>query len=138
MAQWKYREPRCEMKTAFLVATICVAAVTPVCLREEVVVHAQASQAAPPAAPAQSAQTPPTQAPPANEGSLPAAAPVTVFKSQSKLVLVDSIVTDKKGNYIRDLTQKDFRIWEDNKEQEVKSFSYESASPSPSNRTTHY
>src|SRR5215469_15572902 len=132
MAQWKYRERRYEMKIVFLVATICVATVIPVCLREGVVVHAQAAQAATPAAPAPSAQTPP-----ANQGSAPAGPPI-VFKSQSKLVLVDSIVTDKKGNYIRDLTQKDFRIWEDNKEQEVKSFSYESASPSPSDRTTHY
>jgi VWFA-related protein len=62
----------------------------------------------------------------------------TVFRAQTKLVLVDSIVTDKKGNYIRDLTQKDFRVWEDNKEQEVKSFSYEAGSPSPSNPTKHY
>ena len=62
----------------------------------------------------------------------------TVFKAQTRLVLVDSIVTDKKGNYIRDLAQKDFRVWEDNKEQEVKSFSYEAGSPAPSNPTKRY
>ena len=61
-----------------------------------------------------------------------------VFKSQAKLVLVDSVVTDKQGNYIRDLTQKDFRVWEDNKEQAIKSFSYESEETSASKQTKHY
>jgi len=42
-----------------------------------------------------------------------------VIKKESKLVLVDSVVTDKKGNYIRDLTQNDFKVFEDNKEQAV-------------------
>jgi hypothetical protein len=41
------------------------------------------------------------------------------FKAQAKLVLVDSVVTDKKGNYIRHLTKNDFRVWEDNKEQTI-------------------
>jgi VWFA-related protein len=46
-----------------------------------------------------------------------------VIKSEVRAVLVDSVVTDKKGNYIRDLTAKDFRVWEDNKEQRITSFS---------------
>ncbi|MGA7928823.1 MAG: VWA domain-containing protein [Candidatus Sulfotelmatobacter sp.] len=46
-----------------------------------------------------------------------------VFKSEVRVVLVDSVVTDKKGNYIRDLTANDFRVWEDNKEQRITSFS---------------
>jgi len=46
-----------------------------------------------------------------------------VIKKESKLVLVDSVVTDKKGNYIRDLTQNDFKVFEDNKEQAVSTFS---------------
>src|SRR5713101_5914815 len=49
--------------------------------------------------------------------------PVVVIKKKSKLVLVDSVVTDKKGNYIRDLTQGDFKVFEDNKEQAVSAFS---------------
>ena len=61
-----------------------------------------------------------------------------VFKSQAKLVLIDSVVTDKQGNYIRDLTQKDFRVWEDNKEQAIKSFSYESEDTSANKQTKHY
>ena len=40
-------------------------------------------------------------------------------------MLVDSIVTDKKGNYVRDLEEKDFKVWEDGKEQAITSFSYE-------------
>jgi VWFA-related protein len=38
-------------------------------------------------------------------------------------VLVDAIVTDKKGAYVHDLTQADFKVFEDNKEQQVASFS---------------
>ncbi|GAC1619143.1 MAG: hypothetical protein PVS2B2_03050 [Candidatus Acidiferrum sp.] len=46
-----------------------------------------------------------------------------VLKSESRLVLVDAVVTDKQGNYVHDLKQGDFRIFEDNKEQRVTSFS---------------
>ena len=59
------------------------------------------------------------------------AAPQTAANStptitkETRLVLVDTVVTDKKGNYITDLTAKDFRVWEDNKEQPIKSFSFE-------------
>src|ERR1035438_9566597 len=51
-----------------------------------------------------------------------------VFSSETKVVLVDAVVTGKKGEYLRDLTAKDFRVWEDNKEQTIKSFSVESNS----------
>ena len=43
---------------------------------------------------------------------------------------VDTVVTDKKGNYIRDLTIKDFKVWEDNKEQPIKNFSFEEGNAS--------
>lgn len=46
-----------------------------------------------------------------------------VLKSEARLVLVDAVVTDKKGNYIHDLKQADFRVFEDNKEQTITSFS---------------
>jgi VWFA-related protein len=48
-----------------------------------------------------------------------------IIRTETKLVLVDAVVTDKKGNYVRDLTAKDFRVWEDKTEQMVKSFSLE-------------
>jgi VWFA-related protein len=64
-------------------------------------------------------------APPAQpQASSPAEQqPAVVIKKESKLVLVDSVVTDKKGNYVRDLTQNDFKVFEDNKEQAVSTFS---------------
>jgi VWFA-related protein len=46
------------------------------------------------------------------------------------VVLVDAVVTGKKGEYIHDLTAKDFRVWEDNKEQTIQSFSLESGAKS--------
>jgi VWFA-related protein len=57
-----------------------------------------------------------------------------IIHSESRLVLVDSVVTDKKGNYIRDLQQKDFKVWEDGKEQAVTSFSYEESTGSEDNK----
>jgi VWFA-related protein len=60
----------------------------------------------------------------AQSSSAPAGETAT-FHAESRLVLVDTVVTDKKGNYVRDLTQKDFKVWEDGKEQAITSFSYE-------------
>jgi len=52
--------------------------------------------------------------------------PVTpVVRAETRLVLVDTVVTDKKGHYVRDLAQKDFKVWEDGKEQALNSFSFE-------------
>jgi len=61
--------------------------------------------------------------PPAQAASPAEQQPVVVIKKESKLVLVDSVVTDKKGNYVRDLAQNDFKVFEDNKEKPVSSFS---------------
>src|SRR5437879_5526185 len=69
---------------------------------------------------------------PAPAGSTP------VIRVETKLVLVDTVVTDKKGNYVRDLTQKEFRVWEDNKEQEIKNFSFGADPANPSNSEKHY
>src|SRR6201987_1970955 len=46
-----------------------------------------------------------------------------VIRRESKLVLVDAVVTDKKGGYVQGLTQKVFKVYEDNKEQQVTTFS---------------
>jgi VWFA-related protein len=64
--------------------------------------------------------------------------PFPAIKAETRLVLVDTIVTDKKGNYVRDLTAKDFRVWEDNKEQSIKSFSFETDEGSPNNPQKRY
>jgi len=51
------------------------------------------------------------------------AGPQAIIKKESNLVLVDAVVTDKKGDYVHDLTQKEFKVYEDNKEQQISSFS---------------
>jgi VWFA-related protein len=65
-------------------------------------------------------------------GSLP------VIKSETRVVLVDAVVTDKKEQYVRDLQAKDFKVWEDNKEQTITSFSFEADPNSPNNTQKHY
>jgi VWFA-related protein len=65
-------------------------------------------------------------------------APGVVIQTETRLVLVDTVVTDKKGTYVHDLTQKDFRVWEDNKEQQIKSFSFEADPNSPLHNEKHY
>ncbi|HUJ81920.1 MAG TPA: hypothetical protein VLW83_08550, partial [Candidatus Acidoferrales bacterium] len=73
---------------------------------------ARAQQASPP--PAASQQPDPQQ--PAQQAPTPGA---TVLKSEARLVRVDVVVTDKKGNYVSDLSAKDFQVFEDNKAQAV-------------------
>ncbi len=75
----------------------------------------------------------------AQDANTPAAPQSTpLIRSEKRLVLVDAVVTDKKGNYIHDLTGKDFRVWEDNKEQTVESFSFEADPSSPLSAQNHY
>lgn len=73
---------------------------------------------------------PPAPASAADAGQQP------VIKAESRLVLVDTVVTDKKGNYVHDLTQNDFKVYEDNKEQTITSFSFGSdpSIPGPQQR----
>ncbi len=56
------------------------------------------------------------------------AQPTAVIRTETRVVLVDAIVTNKQGEYVRDLSAKDFRIWEDNKEQTIQSVSLEQGS----------
>jgi len=60
--------------------------------------------------------------PPAQPNAIP------VIKTETRLVLVDTVVTDKKGQYVASLESKNFKVWEDNKEQPIKTFSF-SADP---------
>lgn len=86
-----------------------------------------AALAAPASMFAQSPPAPPAAAVPAQNSAVPANAQdqpiVGVIRSETRLVLVDTVVTDKKGKYVRDLSQKDFKVFEDNKEQPVVNFS---------------
>ena len=68
------------------------------------------------------------------QGSTPRPPSSGVIRSETKLVLVDTLVTDRKGNHVRDLTEKDFRIYEDGKEQKVAAFSLESGGADPSHK----
>jgi VWFA-related protein len=71
----------------------------------------------------------------------PAQQPVATtppIRTESRIVLVDAVVTDKKGNYVRELTQKDFKVYEDNKEQAITSFSFGSDPSSPTNAQRRY
>ena len=51
---------------------------------------------------------------------------------------MDVVVTDKKGNYIQDLTTKDFRLYEDDKEQAINTFSFGAAPNGPIEAQRHY
>ena len=51
----------------------------------------------------------------------------TVIQTETRVVLVDVIVTGKNGVYVNDLMQGDFHVFQDGKEQSLKSFSLESA-----------
>jgi VWFA-related protein len=95
----------------------------------------QTSKPAPPQKPAP-AEKPPSdpgkgqQTPPEGQAGQPAAegqpAPDQpqrpTFRTDINFVRVDVIVTDKKGEPVTDLSQKDFQVWEDGDPQEVESF----------------
>src|SRR5215469_1355816 len=85
----------------------------------------------------QAQDTAPAQAAPQATGQEPMPVAPTI-KKEARLVLVDTVVTDKKGNYIRDLTQNDFKVYEDNKEQPITSFSAGSGPAAPQNQQKHY
>jgi len=81
------------------------------------------------------AQEPAKPEPPTQEQPL-ATAPT--IKAESRIVLVDAVVTDKKGSYLHDLQQKDFRVFEDNKEQPITSFSFGSDPAAPNGLQRRY
>jgi VWFA-related protein len=71
-------------------------------------------------------QSPPSDAPAQQTAQAPAPAS-PVLRAESRVVRVDVIVTDKKGNYIHDLTAKDFHVFDNNQEQSIVNFSYGSS-----------
>src|SRR5882724_192205 len=80
---------------------------------------------------------PPVPAPPAATEQQPTQVGPTI-KKESRLVLVDTVVTDKKGKYLHDLTKNDFRVFEDNKEQNIVSFSSGADAATPQDPQKHY
>jgi VWFA-related protein len=100
-------------------------------------------------APAAQAQTPPPQqgAPPAApaQGASPSAGAQQAqtpaggsIKAETREVRVDVVVTDKKGNYVQDLTTNDFRLYEDDKQQSINSFSFGADPNIPIEAKRHY
>ncbi|HEX4134914.1 MAG TPA: VWA domain-containing protein [Bryobacteraceae bacterium] len=73
-------------------------------------------------------------------GSIPAILSLAVsamlgqIRTETRVVLVDTIVTSKQGEYVHDLSAKDFRLWEDNKEQTLKSVTLERSADAASSR----
>lgn len=61
-----------------------------------------------------------------------------VVHVESRLVLVDTVVTDKKGNQIRNIAPGEFHIFEDNKEQSIKSVMPESTANGRSGTPTYF
>jgi VWFA-related protein len=57
-------------------------------------------------------------------------APVPL-KAEARLVVVDAVVTDKKGASVHGLAAKDFHVFEDGKEQPVAGFSSETGPATP-------
>ena len=55
-------------------------------------------------------------------------APVT-FQSNVRVVLLDVIVTDSSGAPVTGLTENDFRVFEDNKQQKIASFKEHNGAP---------
>ncbi len=76
--------------------------------------------------------TPPANIPPPPSGGEP------TIRTETRLVLVDIVVTDKKGNYVSDLAMKDFKVWEDNKEQSLKTFQFGADPAAPANNQKRY
>ena len=58
-----------------------------------------------------------------SSGSSTGQAPAVTFKAQVDFVEIDAVVTDERGNFVRDLTRDDFEIYEDGKKQNPTLFS---------------
>src|SRR5262247_419153 len=95
-----------------------------------------AQETAPPQKPADAATG--TQQPAADAAAQQPVPISQTIKKESRLVLVDTVVTDKKGNYIHDLAQSDFKVYEDNKEQPITSFSTGANAAGPQNTQKRY
>ncbi|HUN88799.1 MAG TPA: VWA domain-containing protein [Terriglobales bacterium] len=74
----------------------------------------------------------------AQQPAVPENPGTTTIRAETKLVLVDAIVTDKSGRHITDLEQKNFKVWEDGKEQAITSFSLERSQVNPSQERRQY
>jgi VWFA-related protein len=102
-----------------LIALLFLAWLAPGGRKSVAVVHAQQSSQPAPQEQSQSSGTP-------------------VLKAESRVVRVDVVVMDKKGNYIEDLKANDFKVYDDNKEQKVENFSFGSDPAATVKENRHY
>jgi VWFA-related protein len=99
------------------------------------IVRAQQSSSAP----AAQSHTPPQQEAPPAAASQQAQTPAGgAIKAETREVRVDVVVTDKKGNYVQDLTADNFRLYEDDKQQSINSFSFGADPHGPIEAKRHY
>ncbi len=63
-------------------------------------------------------------------GSQPEA-PATVLRATTRMVVLDVVATDKHGNPVTDLKAGDFTVLEKDKEQTIRSFSFEQSASAP-------
>ena len=61
-----------------------------------------------------------------------------IIRAESRLVLVDAVVTDRQGRPVRDLDRGDFRLWEDGHERQIASVTLETAGRAPDRRHNSY
>lgn len=78
--------------------------------------------------PAPNGQSAPEEKPPRGKEVYESA---TVLKATTRLVVVDVVATDKKGEAVKDLEQPDFTVLEDGHEQQVRAFSFQEPKPAP-------
>jgi len=90
------------------------------------IVRAQESSAAPAAQ---------AQAAPEQKAQSPAG---SAIQAETREVRVDVVVTDKKGSYVQDLTTNDFKVYEDDKQQPINSFSFGADPKGPIEAQRHY
>jgi len=90
---------------------------------------------------ARAQQSPPPSEPPATNANAAPETPASsapVIHAESRVVRVDVIVMDKKGNYVHDLTPKDFRVYDNDKEQQIVNFSFGSSESGSQAPERHY
>jgi VWFA-related protein len=61
----------------------------------------------------------------------------TIIRTESRLVVVDAVVSDKKGNFLHDLAPGEFHVFEDNTEQHIQSVSRESSAATQASSPAH-
>src|ERR1700748_3783190 len=86
------------------------------------------------------AQAPAQQPTPSSASSQQSSSPGYVapfFNATTRNVVLDAVVTDKKGNVVTGLTRNDFVIREDNTPQEIRSFDAVTGGTSAEDATPH-